>query len=243
MILLLLKKIMQLAEAHAVDCIGVAPLAKYREELRPFCGKVIEDFPRALSIGIALQGTIVDLLGDRDCYENVLQYKTHAYTVINNRLDNFSSLAASVIQHDGYRAMPLPAAERIDSNRVCASLPHKAAAYLAGLGWIGKSCLFIHPAYGPRVRWTTVLTDAPFKENETLQPVRCGNCQQCVEACPAKALTGKNFVRSEPRSARFDVTRCEQYFRELNTPQQLSVCGLCLYACPYGKGSSNRRKS
>ena len=60
--------------------------------------------------------------------------------------------------------MPLPAAERIDNERVCATMPHKAVAYLSGFGWIGKNCLLITPDNGPRVRWTTVLTDAPLTE-------------------------------------------------------------------------------
>lgn len=37
--------------------------------------------------------------------------------------------------------LPLPVAERIDDERICAAFSHKMEANLAGLGWIGKSCL------------------------------------------------------------------------------------------------------
>ncbi len=101
--------------------------------------------------------------------------------------------------------MPIPAAERIDSIRVCASLSHKATARLAGFGWIGKNCLLIHPVYGPRVRWATVLTDAPFEENRMMVEKRCESCDRCVKACPAQALKGRNFLDGEPRDTRFEV--------------------------------------
>lgn len=109
----------------------------------------------------------------------MLQNKIHAYDVINYRLDNFASIISSIIQRNGYKVMPTPAAERIDSDRVCASISHKITARLAGFGWVGKNCLLIHPDYGPRIRWTTILTDAPFEENQTIMENQCGTCSLC----------------------------------------------------------------
>ena len=37
--------------------------------------------------------------------------------------------------------------------------PHKTAATRAGLGWIGKTALFVSPEFGPAVRLATVFTD------------------------------------------------------------------------------------
>ena len=229
------KKINDLGDIHAIDYIGVAVLTNYHDELQAIGGSLTDSFPRALSIGIILPQTIVELLADRNSYENTLQYETHAYQVINQRLDLFSSLISSIIQKSGYKAMPLPAAERIDSERVCATMPHKAAAYLAGFGWIGKNCLLITPDHGPRVRWTTVLTDAPLAENRTLMDTRCGGCTACTVACPAQAIKGRTFSRDEGREMRLDVTKCENYFKTLKAEGKLPVCGMCLYACPYGK--------
>jgi epoxyqueuosine reductase len=125
----LFDKIMEVGGIHAIDFIGVAGISEFKNEIKNMGGSVIDDFPRALSIGIVLQKSITSLLNDRDTYENVLQYKTHAYDVINNnRLDTFSSIVSSIIQSNGYKVMPIPAAERIDSNRVCASISHKLTA-------------------------------------------------------------------------------------------------------------------
>ena len=230
----LLDKIRELGEFHAIDYIGVAGIAEYHKEIARIGGGAAADYPRALSIGIALQDSIVDRLRDRHTYENVTLYETHAYKYINRRLDQFGSIAASVLQREGHRALPLPAAERIDSVRTCASVSHKMIARLAGFGWIGKSCLLITKEHGPRVRWTTVLTDAPFEENHDIQEMRCGDCRQCVDICPVQAFTGRNYVDGEPREARYDVKKCEAYLESQRDALGQPVCGLCLYICPYG---------
>ena len=87
---------------------------------------------------------------------------------------------------------------------------HKLAAHLAGLGWIGKSCLLVTLEVGPRVRWASVLTDASLMAGEPLEE-RCGECRGCVEVCPVGAFSGRSFFSDEPRAARFDVFKCRYY--------------------------------
>jgi epoxyqueuosine reductase QueG len=231
----LMEQIKQLGALHGVDMIGVAGLERVKDKIGDISGRIVQDYPRALSIGIRLQNSIVDLLADRESYEHTLQYRTHAYDLINSRLDHFSSIAASMIQQAGYRAMPLLASERIDSQTIHASLSHKLAARLAGFGWIGKNCLLVTPAYGPRVRFTTILTDAPFAENEEIVESKCGSCTKCREICPAQAIYGRAFAEDEPREARLDVKKCDAYFESLSAAGRLKVCGMCLYACPHGR--------
>jgi epoxyqueuosine reductase QueG len=130
--------------------------------------------------------------------------------------------------------MPIPAAKRIDANRVCASVSHKLIARLSGFGWIGKSCLFITPEHGPRVRWTTVFTAAPLEVNDDIMDVRCGSCSLCVNNCPAQAISGRNYADNESREMRFDVSKCIEYLENRRKTAGLNVCGMCLYICPYG---------
>jgi epoxyqueuosine reductase QueG len=230
----LIVKIRELGDIYGIDYIGVADIAGYHKEIAETGGAMPAGYPRAISIGIALPSSIVDRLSPSSTYEDIFTYDEHGYKVINTRLDLFASLVASVIQRAGHKVLPIPAAERIDSDRVCASISHKITARLAGFGWIGKSCLLITPEHGPRVRWTTVLTDAPLEENREIMDVRCGSCMKCVEACPAHAFTGRNYANCEPREARFDVFKCEEHFKKRREDTGLAVCGLCLSVCPYG---------
>ena len=223
------------AVGRECDYLGFADLTSAREAVRWQCGLDVNDYPRAVSIGIALIDDIVDLLPQREERWAATMYKTHSYEVINSRLDQLSSRVASEIQRAGHRALPIPASTRISDERICGPFSHKMAAHLAGLGWIGKSCLLITPDRGPRVRWTSVITNAPLRPIGKTMEQRCGSCTKCVDACPISAFTGRNFVESEPREARFDAAKCDMYYDEMETQGRVQVCGMCLYACPHGK--------
>jgi epoxyqueuosine reductase QueG len=231
----LMAKLREFGDIHGIDYIGIAGIEPYHKEIAEIGGAVPEGYPRAISIGIVQPYSIVDRLGVNSTYEDLFTYEEHAYRVINERLDLFASIVASMIQRAGHRVMPIPAAERIDSDRVCASISHKITARLAGFGWIGKNCLLITPEHGPRVRWTTVLTDAPLEENLKVMDVLCGSCDTCVRSCPAQSFTGRNYADGEPREARFDVRKCEAYFKHRREETGLAVCGICLKVCPYGQ--------
>jgi epoxyqueuosine reductase len=219
------------------DLYGVADLALARDEIIRQGGEELGAYPRAIAIGVELLHPIVDRLPDRERRSVAVEYRTHAYALVNQRLDAIASRVASELQGAGHRAFPVPASDRVDDERICAVFSHKLAAHLAGLGWIGKSCLLITPQVGPRVRWTTVLTNAPLPTG-TPMAQRCGDCHECVDICPQKAFTGRNFIEVEPREARYDACSCERYFKKMESEGKVPVCGLCLFACPHGKRAS-----
>ena len=218
-----------------VDYTGVAPLSGARGFIRDQGGDYLAELPTGISIGIALPNAVVDLLPRREERAVQVGYRLQAYEVINQRLDLATSEIASLLQRDGFRAFPVPAAERVDDGRLCASFSHKLAANLSGLGWIGKSCLLVTPGHGPRVRWSTVLTDAPAPAEVRQLPDRCGKCTRCVDICPVQAFTGRPFRPEEPREARYAADKCDRYFQDMASRGDLKVCGMCLYACPFGR--------
>jgi epoxyqueuosine reductase QueG len=164
-----------------------------------------------------------------------ISYRQHAYDVVNARLDEMASRMASRLQRLGFAALPVPASKRVDDERICSFFSHKLAAHLAGLGWIGRSCLLVTPQAGPRARWTSVLTDAPLQATGTAMAPQCGECQACVDICPVQAFSGRLFSADEPREARFDAHKCNQYLTDMEKKGTPPVCGMCLYVCPYGR--------
>ncbi len=225
------------AEKWGADFFGVADLSPARDAILAQGGPALAAYPWGISLGIALLHTIVDQLPNRAERAVAISYRQHSYDVINQRLDLLTSNLSSLLQREGHRALPVPAAKRVDDERLCAAFSHKLTAHLAGLGWIGKSCLLVTPQVGPRVRWATVLTDAPLQATAG-QPMeeRCGACQQCVDICPVQAFTGRPFRAHEPRESRYDAGRCNRYFAGMKaTDPETAVCGLCLYVCPYGR--------
>jgi epoxyqueuosine reductase len=228
--------ILDAAMSWGADYFGIADLSTVHDTVLEQGGAEIAGYPRSISLGIALLHPIVNQLPQRSERAAAVSYRSHCYDVINSRLDQIASRLGSVLQQKGYRAFPVAASKRVDDDRICALFSHKLSAHLAGLGWIGKNCLLITPDMGPRVRWATVLTDAPLETTGGSMGERCGDCRECVDICPVKAFTGKPFRAGEPRTARFDARKCDRYFSKMKEKDaETAVCGLCLYTCPYGK--------
>jgi epoxyqueuosine reductase QueG len=236
------RRLEEIAREMGADFFGVADLVPLREEIRRQGGDEVASYPRAVSFGIRLLDSIVDRLPERLEEPAVsVNYLNHCYDTVNTRLDLIASRLGGVLQQEGHRVLPLPSSERHDSVRICAQFSHKLAARQAGMGWIGKSCLLVTPEAGPRVRWNSVLTDAPLIPTGSPMEEKCGKCSECVETCPPGAFTGRAFIEGEPREARYDARKCERYFQSMNAAKGRAACGLCLYACPFGRSARRGR--
>ena len=228
-----------LARSLGADYFGVADLSSAYDFILEQGGERVARYPKAISIGMVLQDSLVDLLPDKDP-EGAILYRHNSYDVVNQMLDQIGVRVANELQRAGHSAFPVPASKRTNDENICGIFSQKLAAHLAGLGWIGKSCLLITPGHGPRVRWISVLTDVPLLPTGSPVEQQCGACTACVDICPQHAFTGRPFHRNEPREARFDAAACDRYFREVEKSRGVAVCGLCLYICPNGKKSGSR---
>jgi len=115
----------------------------------------------------------------------------------------------------------------------------KTAATRAGLGWIGKTDLFISKKFGPRLRLASVLVDYPLKPlNPPIDESKCGKCNLCVEACPAKAANGKLWNIHVDRDEFYSAAKCKQTANRLSLErinQDMRLCGICVSVCPIAK--------
>jgi epoxyqueuosine reductase QueG len=237
--LTLIERVRPVAEAGGADFLGIADLTGVADVVLAQGDSSVAGYPRAVSLGIGLSDSLVDLLGEpRDRTGDAL-YRHH-YSVVNTALDRCALLVAGCLARAGYRALPVPASLRTDESRIAGPVSHKLAAHLAGLGWIGRSCLLVTHERGPRVRWITVLTDAPLEPTGGPSDPRCGDCRACVDACPVGAFTGRMFAPDESREARFDAAACDRHYRALEEAGEPAVCGLCVAVCPWGKKGYGR---
>jgi len=216
---------------------GVADVTVAREFIVEQGGEFLAAYPRALSVGIALNDGIVDQL-PRHKKIAVARTYDYLYDTVNQSLNRIALHLSATLSRNNFQALQIPATDRVDNDNIRGLFSQKLAANLAGLGWIGPSCLLITPELGPRVRWVTVLTDAPLEAGSPIAS-QCEDCRQCVDACPPKAFTGRPFEPSEHRDFRFDVHRCIKY--RLNLSQKttgVQVCGMCVYVCPFGRSEA-----
>jgi epoxyqueuosine reductase len=100
-------------------------------------------------------------------------------------------------------------------------------ALRAGLGWIGKHTLLIHPDRGSYLFLGGVLTTLELPAPEGQRPVddHCGTCTRCLDACPTDAIT--------PYAV--DATRCVSYLtiehRGAIDPTLFAGMGGWLFGC------------
>ena len=223
---ILQRRLGSLAFQNGADFFGVADLNPVKDFMTNQGGDLVAGFPRGVSIGIRISDTIVDSHSP-DEKHGLSLYWWHVYSVVTPMLDVLAQRVQQELMADGFSTLHVPGSMPYNRKTLKSLFPHKLAAHLSGLGWIGKSCLLITPEFGPRVRFVTVLTDAPLEAGESLDK-NCGKCTSCIEACPVGALKGLEFKPEDPVEKRFDIWSCEKYRSE-------HPCGLCVAACPFGR--------
>lgn len=188
-----------------------------------------EGLPRGISIAVRLSDRIVDELISGPT--KVYAYHYHA---MNRYLDDLAIRVMHLLQGAGYQCLPIPSSQTVDRKRHLGHISHKMVATRAGLGWIGKSALLVTPDLGPRVRFVSLLTDAPLRVGIPVEESQCGDCQACVKACPVEAIKGVNWSSKVNRAMLLDVNRCADLLEKYQEELGASVCGVCVRACPEG---------
>jgi epoxyqueuosine reductase QueG len=192
--------------------------------------KELKKYPKAISIGVKLLDEIIDGIKEGPTPEYAQLYRD-----ANAQLDYLAEFLSERLKEKGFLAMRIPASLRYDKKALAAEFPHKTAAILSGLGWIGKSALLISHELGPRVRFATVLTNAPLDVDEPQMTSECKSCMICVKACPAQAIKGTNWTFGDKREKIFDAHKCKAHLDMVKKNVGETICGICVSVCPYGK--------
>lgn len=108
-----------------------------------------------------------------------------------------------------------------------APVPERELAQRAGIGWVGKHTLIIHPKAGSYLFLGGIVMslDASAPSSQTIIADHCGTCTRCIDACPTDAITPH----------RVDARKCISYLtiehREMIDPDLQSKMGDWIYGC------------
>jgi len=210
-----------IVKAGAIDAFPRTWVGWTKQEHTKRAGEVMPDAESLVVIGKHVWDDMLELAirkGDRWVYPGYLPLQ---------------DLTRAVIQHlekKGFKAVPF------------SSVSHKRLAQLAGFGNFGKNALIINPTYGPWLRLAIVLTNAALKPDEPFEEDLCGDCEECVKACPVGALkpykvddmrclVGVHIAGKDVELYQEELGRYEPSF----TRNSHLMCMECQKACEYGK--------
>ncbi len=184
----------------------------------------------AVSIAVKISDSVLKTIDGGPSFVYFQQYRA-----ANALLDQIAFLLSRKIEELGYSALPVAASQSLGKNNPYRGVTsHKTAAVLSGLGFVGKSGLFLSTLYGSKIRLATVLTDLPLQNELPVIENGCGDCALCQKACPAGAIFGQLPTTDGERN--FDPEKCSRYMKEhFQDVGRGSVCGVCIKVCPKNK--------
>jgi epoxyqueuosine reductase len=114
----------------------------------------------------------------------------------------------------------------------------RAWAFKSGLGFIGKSAMFIHRNWGT---WTLLggfATDLFLPPDDAYQGPDCGSCTKCIDACPTKAIVAEKTVDASKCISTWTIERPLHEKAYEQAPRHHSWgfgCDVCQEVCPWNK--------
>ncbi|MEO0205205.1 MAG: hypothetical protein ABIL22_00845 [candidate division WOR-3 bacterium] len=174
-------------------------------------------YPRVIVFGYPISDQVLNTITDHP----TLIYKQH-YKTVNWLLDQAAYHLVQFIEEKGGRAIAIPASQTVDWQNQKGHISHKLLAVECGLGYIGRSGLVVHPEYGARVRYISVLTDLEFEPDKKITG-DCRACKKCIIACPAGAISEQGV----------DLKKCLAKLKEFSRIQGIGqyICGVCVRVC------------
>ena len=186
----------------------------------------------AITVAVKLPDAVLKTIMERPS-----QQYFHEYRTANALLDRITFLGARLIENNGYSAFPIAASQSTsdDKSSYKAIFPHKTGAVLSGLGFIGKSGLFISTKFGSKIRLATILTDMPLVSELPIIKNGCGDCKECERACPGGAISGIPYEIGMKRDDFFSAEKCSRNMKNYKDVGRGAVCGICIKVCPYNR--------
>jgi epoxyqueuosine reductase len=118
-----------------------------------------------------------------------------------------------------------------------APLAERDFGWLAGLGWVAKNTMLIHPRAGSFFFLSALLTDLDLPIDGPIETDHCGTCTACLDACPTGALPAPRVLDATKCISTLTIEDHGAVARELRQGMGDWVfgCDICQDVCPWNR--------
>lgn len=191
-------QIRDIALSKGVDLFGIAAVDRFADAPAGFHPKDI--YSKAETVMVFA----IKLPTETLFAENPVPF-THVNSLAMQKMDAITYEISAELDHLGIKNVLIPTDDPYlwwdhekQEGRAILSLRH--AAYLAGLGRLGRNNLLINKDYGNMIQIGALLTPVKYDSDPLADYEVCPpKCRICIDHCPAGALTGETVIQKECR--------------------------------------------
>jgi epoxyqueuosine reductase len=117
----------------------------------------------------------------------------------------------------------------------------KEIASRAGLGWIGRNSMLIHPELGSFFFLAQIFTEMDLPPDPPFSAERCGTCNRCRQACPTGCILPDRTIDSRRCISYLTIEHRGPIPESFREPVGRSVfgCDICQTVCPWNRKSTS----
>ena len=233
---------------QGADLVGVAPISRFDgcpEETHP--QHYMPDATCVISFGMKIMDGVCDVWGEFDKpHKSIAPYLFYGYGLLNFDMSRIGNIVAKrFLEYRGHKSLMFPPTWMISQYRFIervmdpyvpflADFSHRHTAVAAGLGEFGFNGLVLVPKFGARVRFNSIITNAPLVSDpmydgpKLCQPEKCD--YKCVKDCPSEALTLDEIFTLKIGDKKYEYTKADKM-----------RCIMAIFAMVRGSGARTKR--
>jgi epoxyqueuosine reductase len=111
----------------------------------------------------------------------------------------------------------------------------------AGLGWVGKNTLIIHPKKGSYFFLGVIIIDQALDYDAPISD-HCGTCTRCIDACPTEAIAQEGYELNAAQCISYATIELKTEKLPADFDEKMEGwafgCDICQEVCPWNKFST-----
>lgn len=211
-------RIQRLVKENDIDLIGFSSVERFNSAppgKRPT--DILGEAQTVISLGIGIRRGVreANIKAYGGLRSAIYIYMIYGYDVLNTLLNQSAFKIVKLLEEKNFIGVPIPSSPPADYMKLMGVFSNRHAAVACGLGNFGWQSVLLTPQFGPRLRLTSIITNAEIEADPLFTETLCRGekCRICSKLCPVKAIPKDDEVELEIRGtpyryAKIDKWRC-----------------------------------